>query len=329
MPAGRPNRPLFDLIAEETADGRKRAATTPVSESPAVEIKPPQRIPDPEDEPRSSTPVRGLPHMPPSSVGSRTNPKGLLGSLLSSGRAMVELTTPWVAASVAIGLAILLGIWIIAYKMGETEATQRLAGGPSAAPPKSGTSNVGTSGSKPTGNSTGAVTGNQPSTGTSTPGVTGQPPATDDETDGAAPSPALADETPATLPRPNATEAGPVVAFNGSYDADPRVPGNNYLVLASSMSRQDVKDAVDFLGRSGFTALGVPYGAVDRTGRDDKNDPLYKLVYAQGFNGSDMKETQSRRDKILEEARRLGLIYQRQHRGKYNFAKPNWEKYVR
>jgi hypothetical protein len=42
-----------------------------------------------------------------------------------------------------------------------------------------------------------------------------------------------------------------------------------------------------------------------------------------------MKESQARRDRMAEEVQRLGQVYQRQHRGKYNFAKVNWEKYVR
>lgn len=240
---------------------------------------------------------------------------------MATGRASVDLTTPWLAAATAIVLGVILAVWIVAYKMGESEATVRLAGGVGTAPPRSDP--------KPADRT--AEAGSQNSAPGGAPSET--PIGRTDETAEGAGAP-LSNPVPEQvagdpLPKANQTDSGTVVAYTGSYESDPRVPGKNYLLLASSMSRQDARDAVDFLGRNGFAALGVPYGAVDRTGREGKNDPLYKLVSAQGFDSSDMKESQSKREAIATEAGKLGLIYQRQHRGKYNFAKVNWEKYVR
>lgn len=317
MPAGRPNRPLFDLIAEESADARKRspaAASTANAQATSVEMKPApsRRLPDPpEAAPASHDFAR------PAAIPART-PRGLWASLLSHGRASVEVTTPWLAATMAILLAVALGVWVIAYKMGESEASSRLAGGIGTAPPKSESK----TNEPPTAQDTPRESSPQgpqvaDSNGERTPPANTEPstPQTNNAIEGLAPA--------------NPTDAGAVVAYAGSYENDPRTPGKNYLLLASSMSRQDVREAVDFLGRNGFMALGVPYGAVDRRGREGKNDPLYKLVSAQGFDSSDMKESQNRREAIEEEAGKLGQIYQRQHRGKYNFAKVNWEKFVR
>lgn len=308
MPAGRPNRPLFDLIAEEGDEARRRG-TAPSTATPAVELKPPPATVRAREQvaiERPETPAR-----------TRTAPRGLWGSLVSTGRATVEITTPWFAAGVAVLLALLLGTWIIAYKVGESEATRRLAGGVSTAPPRPQDSaqpdqlpviipNFATRPPEPRAERLSSA---------EVPGVTPEQPA---------PSPAVGD-----LPAATPGDTGPVVAYTGTYETDPRVVGRNYLILASNMSRSDARHAVDFLGQNGFRALGVPYGSVDRSSRAGKNDPLYKLVSAEGFDGSEMKESQARRDRMAEEVQRLGQVYQRQHRGKYNFAKVNWEKYVR
>jgi hypothetical protein len=215
MPAGRPNRPLFDLIAEEGDDARRRGSA-PSTATPAVELKPaapavrarePVAIERPEAAPRS-----------------RTAPRGLWGSLVSTGRATIELTTPWFAAGVALLLALLLGTWIIAYKVGESEATRRLAGGVSTAPPR------------PDDSAQGDLPVIIPNFATKPPDPrTEQPPSTENlgiPTDQPTPGPAIAD-----LPAATPGDTGPVVAYTGTYDSDPRIVGRNYLVLASSMSR--------------------------------------------------------------------------------------------
>ncbi len=310
MPAGRPNRPLFDLIPGESPDARRRsAAATPA----AVEVKPVLRSPSPAEKPEAPEPV-----------SFRTAPRGFWGTLISSGRAQLEVNTAWVAATAVLVLGTILAAWVIAYKMAESQTTQRLAGGVSTAPPPAlhGSPEPGTGR-----NRAGAIPPNDSDRPASeqAPDPTG--PAGDVQTaDKNQPGTAAPADG---LPAANHNDSGAVVAYSGSYDTDPRTVGQNYLVLASGMTRQDARDAVDFLGRSGFSALGVPYKGVDRTGRDGKNDPLYKLVSAQGFDSGELKETQRQRDKIADEARRLGLTYQRQQHGKYNFAKVLWEKYVR
>ncbi|MCC6426572.1 MAG: hypothetical protein IT435_07100 [Phycisphaerales bacterium] len=313
MPAGRPNRPLFDLIPEHAAEARRRDTELDLPPAPAVEIKP---------SPRASLRTD---HSPAGAVAmhtdSRTAPRGFWGSLISSGRAVIEINTPWFAACIAVLLAGLLGVWVIAYKMGEAEATQRLAGGIGTAPP----SRTLPSGSNAGSQDPAVQPSNQPSNTPTTPTT----PISTDQLASNDPIDPTPGEPAGLLPGANRNDSGPVVAYNGSFDADPRTNTQNHLVLASGMSRQDARDAVDFLGRNGFAALGVPYPTVDRSRRDGKNDPLYKLVSAQGYGSNDMKETQRQRDKLADEARRLGLLYQRQHRGKYNFEKVYWEKYVR
>lgn len=323
MPAGRPNRPLFDLIAEENADKGRRS----ISANPAVEFKPTSRQP-PRDPSDASDQI--------ASARSRTSPRGFFGSLAATGRARIDITTLWFAASVALALAILLGVWIIAYKLGESEATVRLTGGLPAPPPRltsdqrdatrvvtpvpddpspslsrNGSTNVPPTRSGPVGIETGERTQARPS------------PVRDSAPDGGR------NAADAFLPGANRDDSGSFPVYNGSFTTDPRTPGMNYLLLASGMTRADAREAIDFLGRNGYFTVAVPVRPVDRGVRDGNNDPLYKLFHAEGFDSTQMRATQSRRDRISDEARRLGAIYQRQHRGKYNFAKVNWEKYVR
>lgn len=351
MPLGRPKRPLFDLIAEQKADARRRAALTADSETPAsVEVKPTATRPA-----APASTISGTATAAPRATAevsrttyTRSRPQGVLSNLLSGGRAKVELTTPWVAAAAAVLLGGLLLIWVVAYKMGEKEGVNRIAGAiESSTPPSISTppaSQIPVPGptnqpgskkndSRSTDPKSGdRIAGNTPANAPVKPTASVPAPAR-----GNSPQPEKTPDqsrptsTPPNdgLPLPNPTEGGTVVAFNGSYNADPRTVGNNYLVIASNMTREDARLAVDFLGANGFRALGVPYSAVDRRSDDGKNVPLYKLVSSQGFDGSAMKETQSQRDRIADEVTRLGQIYQRQHRGKYNFAKVHWEKYVR
>lgn len=352
MPLGRPKRPLFDLIAEQNADARRRAATTADAEVPAsVEVKPaPQQ--------RPASPARSTSAVTSAPASSRVQeavrpiprgkPQGFLGNLLSGGRAKVELTTPWVGAGIAVVLGTLLVIWIIAFKMGESEAVKRIAGNiepsvpPTIAATPSGTSTPvpgptsqpGTSGKTPDKNSA-KTPDNKATTNPKAPAPTApkqqQSKPTETKPTETKPAEAKVPTAPVTdgLAVPNPTEGGAVVAYNGSYDSDPRIAGNNYLVIASNMTREDARAAVDFLGANGFRALGVPYSGVDRRADGGNNSPLYKLVSTQGYDGAAMKDSQTNRDRIADEVTRLGQIYQRQHRGKYNFAKVHWEKYVR
>src|SRR5437868_6501669 len=156
MPAGRPNRPLFDLIPEEAGEARRRAAISPVPVNPAVEIKPSSRTGHrPDQPPAGSTLVapgpRTHPHPPPTPP---PNPP----STSDKGPAI----TP-----------------------------------PAAQTPKSS-----------------QLPDNKTETADQTP-TSNQPGGTD-----------------TGLPPANHTDSGPVIAFSGSYDADPRSPGDNYMVLA-------------------------------------------------------------------------------------------------
>ncbi|HRJ49530.1 MAG: hypothetical protein KF787_03570 [Phycisphaeraceae bacterium] len=323
MPAGRPNRPLFDLIAEENADKGRRA----IAANPAVEFKPASRQP-PRDPTDASEQI--------ASARSRTSPRGFFGSLAANGRARIDITTPWFAASVALALAILLGVWIIAYKLGESEATVRLTGGAPAPPPRltsdqrDATRGVTTVPDDPAASPSRNRSASDP--------LTASPPVGIQSGERTEPRPSSSrDRAPdggrtaadAFLPGANRDDSGPFPVYNGSFTTDPRTPGMNYLLLASGMTRADAREAIDFLGRNGYFTVAVPVRPVDRGVRDGNNDPLYKLFHAEGFESTQMKATQSRRDRMADEARRLGAIYQRQHRGKYNFAKVNWEKYVR
>jgi hypothetical protein len=124
-----------------------------------------------------------------------------------------------------------------------------------------------------------------------------------------------------------ATDTGELLMALGRTDRDPRTPGLNYLVLATLDETEAVR-AIRFLADAGLNCLGVPArGPVDR-GREGGNTPSYRLVVLAGITGQDFREARPVRTRLEADVRRLGQVWQREHRGSSNFGKPAWEKFT-
>ena len=129
-------------------------------------------------------------------------------------------------------------------------------------------------------------------------------------------------------PRVPAKPAQAVMTAQGYQDADPRVPGSNYLQLAT-LSTEQAASAVIFMNENGIAIIGVP--VVDSQVRAGNNPSRYTL-YSLGLEvpgGAEFRAMETQRNEHRREIARLGEQWQRERRGGSDFAesKTQWVKY--
>lgn len=128
-----------------------------------------------------------------------------------------------------------------------------------------------------------------------------------------------APKTPPQVPM----STGNVLTPRG-MEADPRQRGLNYLNLAS-LPRPDAESAVAFLAANGVEVVGLP---VDTPAWAAKNQgsqvQWYALVVNQGLTREQLSLPV--KANLESQVAKLGQIWQKQHRGASNFARPAWEK---
>jgi len=138
-------------------------------------------------------------------------------------------------------------------------------------------------------------------------------------------NPAPVENRPAHSPATSPAAGGPaVLTASGPISEDPRRPGLNYLHLATGLTRGEGEGLVAFLGSNGLEALAIP---LDRSGGGANNPVRYRLVLAEGFEGSQFSETKPRRDDLVRRAQALGQRWQREMKGSTSFPSPQWTKY--
>ena len=136
--------------------------------------------------------------------------------------------------------------------------------------------------------------------------------------------PAQPDRRAATPPKPDLTQGEPVpvpAVKDGILGVDPRQPGNNYLELGIFAYR-DAAEAIAFLKANGTDAAAVPLKGVDPEQAKAKNSNC--LVFLLEGVPSGSFKTSGRVNEIVSEVRRLGKIFQKQHRGASDFSEPLW-----
>jgi hypothetical protein len=125
-------------------------------------------------------------------------------------------------------------------------------------------------------------------------------------------------------PRPGALPANWVLHADGVRAADPRVPGSNYLELAT-LSADQAGDAIGYLASRGVRAIGVP---VD-SGGGSANNPARYTLYSLGLavpSGQYSSTGSERRDheRLISS---IGADWMRDRRGGSNFSQTLWRKY--
>lgn len=106
--------------------------------------------------------------------------------------------------------------------------------------------------------------------------------------------------------------------------ADPRKPGFNYLEICQ-LTWRDAEPAVRFLQANGIRATAIPTESrsVDLSKPQPNN--RFLLIVDQPFaSGEGFRNSQSERNALMAEVRRLGKKWQAEHRGASDFQDPMW-----
>jgi hypothetical protein len=128
---------------------------------------------------------------------------------------------------------------------------------------------------------------------------------------------------------PSATPGGrpysgpPIITAKGLLYGDPRQTGLNYLHLAT-LQRPDAEAAVAFLSSNGQEAIAVPVDASGGSANNPNPTGKYVVVALPGITGEQWSKKMTARTNLEGQTARLGQVWQRDHKGSSNFAKPEW-----
>lgn len=129
----------------------------------------------------------------------------------------------------------------------------------------------------------------------------------------------------AAKPQPRQPTAPPPTTTPPAPGSDPRQAGLNYLTLASQLDKETATTAAAFLTENGCPAFAV---AVDRSGRPVKNGSQFAVYAQRGFASEEFRAKESERQALVEQVRRLGKAWQKDHRGGTDFSQTFWQKYA-
>lgn len=291
MPIGRAHRPLFDLIGEEPAARAAKRASKPTVR---VELQPR----------RSEQPDPGSLRTPTVAHSPRAEAEGVSSGRLAAllGDASVRVPLNAIYFSIAGVIAILILTWVVAFKSGVRTADKQL--------PLFKTDNA-----APVTDPLNSATPRKIET---------------DRTQ----SPSQSNEKPIAKAKP---EEARILTAPGAPSGDPRIEGKNYYELGN-VSKAEAEGAIAFFAKNGLEVFGFPMDAaankatarVDKSGRPVKNpDPSgeYRLIVSRGITAEEYSKMMTARTNIEAKVASLGQIWQREHRGTTNFAKPQWTKY--
>lgn len=132
---------------------------------------------------------------------------------------------------------------------------------------------------------------------------------------------------PKSVPGAADDESKPVILSTGAVDADPRKDGLNYLVLATMMPRAEARELVKFLSSYGFEAVAVA-GEVDQAKRPGNNQDLFKVVALTGVTKEQYKANDPIRQTLIGESQRVGSLWKKTKPGRSDLSKTYWESFV-
>jgi hypothetical protein len=128
---------------------------------------------------------------------------------------------------------------------------------------------------------------------------------------------------PVVTPAPSATGEGFILTAKGRMAEDPRPGGRNYFVI-ERLPSDDAEKAIKFLSDNGIECIGVP---VDRTSGGANNPLLYQVVSLAGLTREEFRSEAQARAAFEAEIKRLGEVWQKDHKGTSKFSKPQWVRY--
>ncbi len=287
MSTGRHTKPLFELLRDESAEGRRTVSRAPIP-TLAPEVKPSRAAPAREPLP---VPARLATEAPPPAADSAWS--------IRDGVVSMSVYAAYLALAGVLALVVL--VWVFAYNSGRRGAERDLAARLQTDLPLGFT---------------------DPSLSARAPrdpleSSAAREPAKQPET-----NPAPAKSVP---PAPRKGTPGPsdVITPAGFVSADPREARLNYQVLAYAVPQEDALRIVEVLSQNGLDVIGVPV-KVDRQGAPDNNPPLYKVVATLGLTSDQYRGNDPLRARQESEVRRIGQIVKGKVGGR-DFASTYWE----
>lgn len=285
MAKARRTPPLFEVLG-----GTERRSTTSTPPGPVVSRPVQVRIP-PQD-----GPVNGTASISPGERGAAMRPR--------AGSAWHQRPQAWFIAAAV--LAVVFGVWYVAYHLGHDQAARDLV-------PKDLTSPTATPGTQTTPPPDTSVGTTGPALQPTGPGPTGPQMPAGGVSLGAADSGAPAGKDPE--PTPQAPQ----------IPSDPRKVGVNYLHL-DTLPWRDAEQAVAYFTRNGVKVAAVPAKKVDPQQARDKNLP--HLIFAlEGVASEKYTSSAKFRSDLERKVREVGQNFQKKERGASDFASPYWVKY--
>lgn len=108
-----------------------------------------------------------------------------------------------------------------------------------------------------------------------------------------------------------------------SPSSDPRIAGNNYLLLASGMDKEASDRLVQFLNQGGLPA----FAAVDKPASGSNNRGSYTVFASRGITSDEYKNRAGVRTEVEALAGRLGKQWQKDKKGQTDFSQAYWQKF--
>lgn len=106
------------------------------------------------------------------------------------------------------------------------------------------------------------------------------------------------------------------------FGVDPRQAGLNYLLVEGRLDRASAERIFNFLRASGVPAFAI----VDERGGAVNNPPLYLVGVDRGVTAEEFRARAQSRTDVEALIRRLGKVYQTEHRGNTDFSRTSWER---
>jgi hypothetical protein len=127
-------------------------------------------------------------------------------------------------------------------------------------------------------------------------------------------------------PAPEAQGSDESLTPQGVLLGDPRERGLNYLQLGI-FGKTDAESAVEFLASNGVQSFAVALDSTDSRANNPDPGKKYALYVLPGITGSEFRRNVTKKTNLEAEVARLGVLWQKNHRGPSNFSKTMWAKY--
>ncbi len=125
------------------------------------------------------------------------------------------------------------------------------------------------------------------------------------------------------VPGPAAVPGSPA----GPLAGDPRVPGLNYLVIAT-LDPPSAERLREVLGQGGVQAFTVPLQGVDPNRSSGNNPPLVMVYASLGLTGAEIRAQVPAMKELEDNVARLGQRWKREFKGTTDFSDRWWKKYT-